>query len=192
MNQSSAVITEKRLKKPPMRLHHHGYTTDNHEENRQFYEETLGIPLVAMYVERVFLNGEWVELGHAFYELGDGSALAFFNFADAQKQAEWKAKEQSLFVHISFLVEEATQEEIEERLSTAGIKSFQIDHGFCKSIYVKDPNGLMLEFTVDHKDAIEIHDEMAATAQSDLQRWMEGSRTTNNRWRSDASLTDAT
>ena len=67
------------LRKLPMRLHHHAYTTDDHERNRQFYEDVLGLPLVAMYVEREFLEGEWVELGHAFYGLGDGSALAFFN-----------------------------------------------------------------------------------------------------------------
>ena len=77
----------KLLKKLPMRLHHNAYTTEDHELNRQFYEDLLGLPLVAMYVERELIAGEWVVLGHAFYELGDGSALAFFNFSDPAKQA---------------------------------------------------------------------------------------------------------
>jgi glyoxylase I family protein len=175
------------LRKPPMRLHHHAYTTDDHERNRQFYEDVLGLPLVAMYVEREFLEGDWVELGHAFYGLGDGSALAFFNMADPVKQAAMRAKEQSLFVHISFLVDQSTQDEIKSRVTEAGIEPFVLDHGFCVSLYLKDPNGLLLEFTVDHEKASEIAAEMAGTAHADMRRWMRGDRTVNNRWRPGAA-----
>ena len=149
MDQTTRENRPNLLWKLPMRLHHHAYTTDDHERNRQFYEDVLGLPLVAMYVEREFLEGDWVELGHAFYGLGDGSALAFFNMADPVKQAAMRAKEQSIFVHISFLVEQSTQDEIRSRVTAAGIEPFVLDHGFCVSLYVKDPNGLLLEFTVD-------------------------------------------
>ena len=140
-----------------------------------------------MYVENEFINGEFVELGHAFYELGDGSALAFFHFADPEKQASWRAREQSLFIHIALLVEKSTQEEIEQRLRAADYEPFTLEHGYCTSLYVKDPNGLMIEFTVDRQDAPEIAAEMAATAHADMQRWIKGDRTTNNRWRPDMS-----
>ena len=30
------------------------------------------------------------------------------------------------------------------------------DHGYCKSLYITDPNGLLLEFTVDHPEVDEI------------------------------------
>jgi glyoxylase I family protein len=183
MNRMISEHRPKLLKKQPMRMHHHAYTTDDHERNRQFYEGVLGLPLTAMYVERELIQGEWVELGHAFYGIGDGSALAFFNVADPVKQAAWRAKEQSLFVHISFLVDQSTQGEIDARLQAAGFASFILPHGFCKSLYVRDPNGLMLEFTVDHDDAAAIAAEMAATAHDDMRRWMNGDRTTNNRWR---------
>jgi|SRR5580698_4274086 glyoxylase I family protein len=176
-----------RLKKLPMRLHHNAFTTEDHEKNRHFYEDILGIPLTAMYVENEFINGEFVELGHAFYELGDGSALAFFHFADPEKQASWRAREQSLFIHIALLVEKSTQEEIEQRLRAADYEPFTLEHGYCTSLYVKDPNGLMIEFTVDRQDAPEIAAEMAATAHADMQRWIKGDRTTNNRWRPDMS-----
>jgi glyoxylase I family protein len=175
----------KPLSRLPMRLHHNAFTTDDHEENRRFYEDILGIPLKAMYVERELLNDEFVEFGYAFYELEDGSSLAFFNFADQQKQASWKAKEQSLFIHIALLVTKSTQEEIERRLVAADIKPFVLEHGCCTSLYVKDPNGLMLEFTVDHQDAGDIAREMATTAHQDMQRWIRGDRTPNNRWRAD-------
>lgn len=49
------------------------------------------------------------------------------------------------------------------------------------------PNGLMLEFTVDHQDAHLIANEMAATAHQDMRRWINGDRTPNNRWRPDGA-----
>lgn len=146
------------------------------------------MPLTAMFVEKELINGECVELGHAFYELGDGSALAFFHFADAEKQARFRAREQSLFIHIALLVEKSTQEEIEQRLIAADYKPFYLEHGFCRSLYVKDPNGLTVEFTVDHQDAPEIAAEMLSTAHADMRRWINGDRTPNNRWRPELSL----
>jgi glyoxylase I family protein len=183
MNQAPQLPPTTLLKTPPMRLHHSAYTTENHETNRQFYEDVLGIPLVAMYIEREFIAGEWVVLGHAFYRLADGSALAFFNFADREKQAAWRAKDQSLFVHLSLLVDRPTQDEIVTRLTDAGYEFFKLEHGYCTSLYVADPNGMLLEFTVDHEDADAIAAQMASTAHRDMQRWMAGDRTTNNAWR---------
>jgi hypothetical protein len=33
------------LSKLPMRLHHNAFTTADHEKNRQFYEDILGVDL---------------------------------------------------------------------------------------------------------------------------------------------------
>jgi glyoxylase I family protein len=181
MNQLATGKAAKPLKKLPMRLHHHAYTTDDHEKTRHFYEDILGLPLAVMNIEREFLGDEWVDLGHAVYELGDGSALAFFSFADLDKQAAWKAKQRSLFIHISLLVERSTQNEIERRLTDVGLRPFTLRHGFCTSLYVKDPNDLMLEFTVDHEDASDIAREMAAS----VCQWLEGERKAPRRWHPD-------
>ena len=69
MDQATRENMPNLLQKLPMRLHHYAYTTDDHEQNRQFYEEVLGLPLVAMYVEREFLEGDWVELRRAYVEV---------------------------------------------------------------------------------------------------------------------------
>jgi len=171
------------LKKLPMRLHHHAYTTDDHEKTRHFYEDVIGLPLVATYIERELLFGEWIELGHAFYGLADGSALAFFNFADPAKQLAFRAKEQEAFVHLSLSVEKSTQEEIQVRIKEEGLESLAIDHGYCNSLYIKDPNGLLLEFTVDPPNVQDINATMSRTAHADLRRWVNGSRESNNAWR---------
>jgi short-subunit dehydrogenase/catechol 2,3-dioxygenase-like lactoylglutathione lyase family enzyme len=183
MQATTATTTGGPLRTLPLRLHHHAYTTDNHETTRHFYEDILGLPLRAMYTEREHIGNELIELGHAFYGLGDGSALAFFNFADPVKQREWRAKEQSLFIHISLKVEQSTQDEIRERVQAAGIDLFTIDHGYCQSLYFRDPNGLQLEFTVDPPEAGEINARTARTARDDMRRWMAGGRESNNHWR---------
>lgn len=41
------------------------------------------------------------------------------------------------------------------RLEAAGYETMTIDHGYCGSLYVTNPNGLNLEFTVDHPRANE-------------------------------------
>ncbi|GHH05714.1 VOC family protein [Streptomyces rubradiris] len=55
--------------------------------------------------------------------------------------------------HIAFKVEAAAQEAIRERVTAAGhaeTNAHVVDHGYCVSLYITDPNGLILEFAVDH------------------------------------------
>ncbi|HTI81846.1 MAG TPA: VOC family protein, partial [Acetobacteraceae bacterium] len=72
------------LNELPLRLHHHAYAVKDQEANRRFFEDILGIPLVATWCERTFRPevGREVDYCHTFYEVGDGGALAFFQFAD--------------------------------------------------------------------------------------------------------------
>src|SRR3954469_25829525 len=89
------------LSEPPMRLHHHAFVVKNQEVNRHFLEDILGIPLVATWCESNFFPdvGREVEFCHTFYEIGDGGALAFFQFADEEA---WKNR--ALVIRMSFVV----------------------------------------------------------------------------------------
>ena len=73
----------KLLTELPLRLHHQAFCVRDQERNRQFIEGILGIPLTATWCERVFRAevGREVDYCHTFYELADGGALAFFQFA---------------------------------------------------------------------------------------------------------------
>jgi len=66
------------------RLHHQAFCVRDQERSRKFIEGVLGIPLTATWCERVFRPevGREVDYCHTFYELADGGALAFFQFAD--------------------------------------------------------------------------------------------------------------
>ncbi len=61
----------------PTRLHHYAFPTKDQEATRAFYEEMIGLPLVATWSEAEALAGSDVrsEYCHTFFALGDGSAL---------------------------------------------------------------------------------------------------------------------
>ena len=50
-----------------------------------------------------------------FFEIGGGGALAFFQFADADVAAKFKAQQQPFYVHLALAVSEATLNEIKQR-----------------------------------------------------------------------------
>jgi catechol-2,3-dioxygenase len=60
---------------------------------------------------------------------------------------------------------------------------FVLEHGYCRSLYVEDPNGMIVEFTVDHEKVDEINAQRRATAHADLKRWLGGDHTSNNTFR---------
>lgn len=176
------------LQQLPIRLHHHAFVVRDHEINRRFFEDILGMPLVATWCERVFnvdVQRE-VDYCHTFFALADGSALAFFQFADEELYERCKPifPKSPGFHHIALKVEPQTYAEIDQRLATAGIARRQVDHGYCRSLYVSSPDGLRLEFTADPENAAAIAVRRRADAHAELARWLQGDHTPNNLERS--------
>jgi len=171
----------------PARLHHTAYVSSNLEATRAFYEDLIGLPLLATWCESDMLFGKERTYCHCFFGMGDGSALAFFQFANADDQAQFGPKmPSSPFHHIALMVSTEVQESIEKRLRAAGYaepKIYVLEHGYCKSLYVTDPDGMICEFTVDHPDAEKINAKRRLDARSELQRWLGGNHTSNNMFR---------
>ena len=168
----------------PSRLHHTDYVTKDLEKTRAFYEDVIGLPLIATWCEQEELFGSERTYAHCFFELEDGSALAFFQFANAGDQAEFGPDiPESPFIHIALNVDAHTQEAIQKRIVDAGIsepETYILDHGYCKSLYVKDPNNMILEFTLDAPEAAPVIAQRRNTAREDLKRWLAGDHTPNN------------
>jgi glyoxylase I family protein len=97
---------------------------------------------------------------HCFFGLADGGALAFFQFADKSDEREFSPPiAETPFHHIALKVDKVTQEAIEKLIMAAGYKdpdTFVLEHGYCRSVYIKDPNGMILEFTLDAPNADQI------------------------------------
>jgi catechol 2,3-dioxygenase-like lactoylglutathione lyase family enzyme len=133
-------------------LHHVAYACRNGEETRAFYEDVMGFPLVHTEVKR---DGEgWFR--HLFFDLGDGSCIAFFELSGMGEQPDWRPDISTgnglpVWVnHIAFSADSARQESVRATAAEAGVKPLmELDHGWCHSLYFLDPNGIMVELCRD-------------------------------------------
>jgi glyoxylase I family protein len=171
----------------PGRLHHTAYVSRNLEATRHFYEDVIGLPLLATWCESDELFGAERTYCHCFFGLADGGALAFFQFARPEDQALFGPKmPASPFHHIALKVDKATQDGIEARIEAEGIeppRTYVLEHGYCRSVYVEDPDGMICEFTLDHPDVERINREQRGKAHHELRRWLAGDHATNNTFR---------
>lgn len=128
-------------------LYHFAYPCRDAEETRHFYEDILGLPLVnCMLSERVPSTGEEAPYAHFFFELGDGSYIAFFDLGKNELPAP-SPNTPAWVQHFAMETESvANVLAMHERLKSFGVKALgPVDHGFVRSIYFFDPNGLRLE-----------------------------------------------
>lgn len=181
------------LRQLPLRLHHYAFVVRDQEVNRAFFEDVLGLPLVATWCERVFNTELQREVAycHTFFGLADGGALAFFQFADEEMYQRSKAvyPEVARFQHIALKVDRRTFDEIDRRLAAADVARRQTDHGYCLSLYVMSPDGLRVEFTVDPDNVADINAERRADAHAELTRWLAGNHEPNNLDRAHSTAT---
>ena len=166
------------------RLHHNAYVTRDMEAVRRFYEDVVGFPLVATWCEKTELFGKERTYMHCFFDIGDGECLAFFQFADEGDQQEFGPElPPSGFRHIALKVDQPTQDGIRDRLAGAGYAepdTYVLNHGYCYSLYVFDPSGLLVEFTVDDPNVLQINRDRLPKAHRELEQWLAGDHTPNN------------
>lgn len=171
----------------PTRLHHTAYLSKDLEATRKFYEDLVGLPLVATWSETDELFGALRVYCHCFFGMPDGSALAFFQFAKKSDQDEFDPQlTPSPFRHIALNVTKDAQTEIFKRLQDAQWKpegTYVLEHGYCRSLYTEDPNGMLLEFTTDAEGATQISADRRKDAHATLKRWLGGDHTSNNIYR---------
>jgi catechol 2,3-dioxygenase-like lactoylglutathione lyase family enzyme len=69
-----APVAKPSLKVLPQRLHHYAFVIKHSEANRQFFEDILGLPLVATWCERsaypLLGRKREVDYCHTFYGIG--------------------------------------------------------------------------------------------------------------------------
>jgi catechol 2,3-dioxygenase-like lactoylglutathione lyase family enzyme len=124
-------------------LHHNAYRCRDSEETRKFYEEFLGLPLVHTLHIQETKTGRETSVLHTFYQLDDGSCLAFFEAPDRP----FEFKDQHDFdLHIALEIEPEALDSMLAKAKAAGREVRGIsDHHFIRSIYFRDPNGYVIE-----------------------------------------------
>ena len=137
-------------------LHHNAYRCRDSEETRRFYEDFLGLRLASALPITTTKTGRGANVLHTFYEMGDGSYLAFF---EAPEQPFEFKPQHDFDLHIALEVDRATLEEMFARGKAAGIETRGVsDHGFIDSLYFRDPNGYVIELTTKTAEEHELLD----------------------------------
>lgn len=149
-------------------LHHNAYRCRDSEETRAFYEDFLGLKLADAFEITTTKTGRDTGVLHSFYQMGDGSFLAFFEAPDRP----FEFKDQHDFdLHIALEVDYAEMEAMFAKGKAAGIETRGIaNHGFIDSIYFRDPNGYVIELTAKTAGD-EVMTEKAGKAHDALAAW---------------------
>ena len=154
-------------------LNHFAWRCRDAEETRHFYEDILGLPLVhTISLDYVPSTGEHNPYLHLFFQMQDGSCIAFFDLADGQVYTP--DPNTPLWVN-HFAFEVNSYEDVlsmQARLKCNGIRVIgPTNHGFIRSIYFFDPNNLRLEVTCRVATEKETHN-YAKNAHSQLESWL--------------------
>lgn len=151
------------------KLHHSAYRCRDSEETRAFYEDFLGLRLAGTLWIDETKSGRSTDTLHTFYELGDGSYIAFFEAPDMP--FEFK-NQHDYDLHIALEADPGTQTEMFEKGNANGIETRGVsDHGFIHSIYLRDPNGYVVELTVKQPDHDDDMDPDINGAREKLDEW---------------------
>ena len=120
-------------------VHHIALICRDVEQTIRFYQEFLGFPLVEL-VE----NRDYAGSSHFFFDIGNGNLLGFFDFPghDHPDFAETIGGVQ----HIAMSTSPERFAEIKATLDTEGVDYLGPDRGVPDSLYIRDPNGVGLEF----------------------------------------------
>lgn len=151
------------------KLHHCAFRCSDSERTRAFYEGFLGLPLAAALDMRETATGRKTRVLHTFYQLDDGSLLAFFEAPDMP----FDFKPQHDFdLHIALEVEEADLEKMMAKGRSLGIETRGISqHHFIRSIYFRDPDGYVVELAAKAADHDQALDPARNRAHEVLARW---------------------
>ena len=182
----SEATTQRREAIRVKKFHHHAFRTSDMEATRRFWEDILGCPLIGTFVETTDpVTEEPSNYIHCFFEMADGTAMAFFQFQEGLYKETAIQGAQDPFDHHLALEVEGKHEifTFRDRLTACGYDHMLIDHGYCYSIYMHDPNGMQVELTTKVPETVEIMERHARTAHDDLKRWLEGVTVANNEYR---------
>jgi catechol 2,3-dioxygenase-like lactoylglutathione lyase family enzyme len=156
------------------KLHHNAYRCRDSEDTRRFYEDFLGLRLAGTLEIEETKSGRSTHVLHTFYELDDGSYLAFFEVPDTAFQFK---PQHDYDLHIALEVERGVLENKLSEGKARGIESRGIsDHGFIHSIYFRDPNGYVIELTARMPHHAREMNPATNGARTKLDKWQAAKR----------------
>lgn len=133
-----------------MPFNHVALATRDIDATHRFYTEAMGFRLAKVVAAPTPGDTGWAR--HVFYDCGGGEFIAFWDLHDAtiDNYSTDLSTSVGLPAWVNHLawdgVDEETYQAALQRWREHGHVVAEVDHGFCKSIYTTDPNGIMVEF----------------------------------------------
>jgi len=128
-------------------VHHLALICSDIDRTMQFYTEVLGFPLVEL-----FENRDLPSSTHFFFDIGNGNLLAFFDFPEDPMPATRESI--GGMHHIAIAVHPEHFDSIRASLDALNIEYFGPDR-VENSLYFHDPDGALLEITLDPLEEME-------------------------------------
>ncbi len=160
-----------------MAFHHLAIATRDVAATHTFYTGPMGFELVKVVVNETPEKG-WAK--HFFYETGDG-LIAFWDIHDDSLPEDWSpAISVGLGLpewanHVAFAASDLAELKARrERWLSHDLDVVEIDHGWCASIYTRDPNGILVEFCTTTRAFTDEDREEAARLLADPHPALEG------------------
>jgi catechol 2,3-dioxygenase-like lactoylglutathione lyase family enzyme len=119
-------------------VHHVALLSHDVERTIRFYQDLLGFPLTDL-----FENRDYSGSTHFFFDIGNGNALAFFDFPSLDLGGY--AEVLGGLHHLAISVLPERWAELRRRLDAAGVAVERID----SSLYFRDPDGARVELISD-------------------------------------------
>jgi glyoxylase I family protein len=120
---------------------HNAFRVANMERTRHFYEDVIGVPLIGCEVVNVDPSDNApTHYIHTFFELADGSYLAFFQYHN--DKYPYYERKHSYMDHCAVTVrDDETFWATLERVKAENISYYLVEHPNCLSAYIKEPDG---------------------------------------------------
>jgi catechol 2,3-dioxygenase-like lactoylglutathione lyase family enzyme len=159
-------------------VHHGAFRCRDAEQTRWFYEDVLGLRLEGgVVIEHVPGTKQRDPYMHLFFRMANGEYIAFFDAPGSAGEDAFEPKH-GFDVHWAFEV--GSDEEMlamRDRVRAHGVACHgPIDHGFVRSVYMYDPNGLQIEITTRDERHDETFEEEREGFARTLADWSERTR----------------
>jgi len=135
-------VTNKTLATIPTQgVHHITLVGASREISIDFWQGVLGMPFV---FEQPNLDND--DESHLYFDPGDGRLITIFTNENRKDINKKVSQETGAVHHVAFELSQAVFEQVEGRLRERQIAyTGPKDRGFMKSIYFRDPLGLLIE-----------------------------------------------
>jgi glyoxylase I family protein len=124
---------------PVRGVHHIALVCKDVEETIRFYQEFLGFPLVEL-VE----NRDYAGSSHFFFDIGNRNLLGFFDFPGLGNPPYEETI--GAVQHMALSVSAESFARLKAKLDESGTDYVGPDRGIEDSLYIRDPNGVGIEF----------------------------------------------